>query len=49
MKSFDSKYSNSPMHYGDEDVATLRTLIAQLMAEKAQPPSTPERVEQYIK
>ena len=48
MKPLQSKYNNSLRQSYDEDIATLRTLVAQLIAEKAQPSSTSEELDQNL-
>jgi hypothetical protein len=48
MKPLQSKYNNSLRKSDDEDIKTLRTLVAQLIAEKAQPSSTSEELDQNL-
>jgi hypothetical protein len=48
MKPLQSKYNNSLRKSDDEDITTLRTLVAQLIAEKAQPSSTSEELDQNL-
>lgn len=48
MRPLQSKYHNSSRHSDDEDIATLRTLVAQLIAEKDQPSSSENRKDQHL-
>lgn len=48
MKPLQSKYNNSMKQSDDEDITTLRTLVAQLIVEKAQPSSTSETLDQNL-
>ena len=48
MKPFQSKYNNSSRQSDDEDIATLRALVSQLIAEKVQPYSNSEGPDQHL-
>jgi len=48
MNPVQSKYSNSMRHSDDEDIATLRALVAQLIAEKAQSSSDLQRMNRHF-
>lgn len=48
MNPLHNNYSNSLRQSGDEDIARLRALVAQLIAEKAQASIISERPDQHV-